>query len=214
MPLPTFRRDDYLTAGQLNDLVVALKRSAVAIVEGCGLTLEQSEGGTVIGLAQAARQLASIISGPDSVGRYAWQGIYRKPDGTYDDLGVSVSGTTSQDPAYELNGIKAVTPGTRVLLTRSPTTGEWVFTAPPLKLIGLVGTGGIPAMSVTGVSPTSVATPGQGTVTLQVFTGTSYATTSTTLTAYNTTATACVAGHYVQMGVGPGGYIHVDVETC
>jgi hypothetical protein len=206
MPLPTFRRDDYLTAGQLNDLVVALKRSAVAIVEGCGLTLEQSEGGTVIGLAQAARQLASIISGPDSVGRYAWQGIYRKPDGTYDDLGVSISGTTSQDPAYELNDIKAVTPGTRVLLTRSPTTGEWVFTAPPLKLIGLVGAGGIPAMSG--------ATPGQGTVTLQVFTGTSYATSSKTITAYNTTATACVSGHYVQMGVGPGGYIHVDVETC
>jgi hypothetical protein len=208
MPLPVFRRDEYLTAGQLNDLVAALKRSTLAIVEGCGLTFEQSEGGTVIGLVRAEKLLARIISGPDSQGRYTWRGVYRKSDGTWDDLDAAISGTPSQDPAFELNSIRAVTPGTRVLLTRSPTTGEWMFTAPPLKLIGLIGSGGIPAMSG--------ATPGQGTVTLQAFNaaGTAYVATTTIITAYNTTATACVAGHYVQMGVGPDGRIHVDVETC
>jgi hypothetical protein len=206
MPLPTFRRDDYLTAGQLNDLVVALKRSAVAIVEGCGLTLEQSEGGTVIGLAHAARQLARIVSGPDSQGRYAWQGVYRKPDGTHDDLGPSISDNSLADPAYELNSIRAVTPGTRVLLTRSPTTGEWVFTAPPLMLVGKTGGSGVPAMSG--------AVPGSATVTLYAYDGTTLTATAQTVAAKNEASTAAGANKFVQMKIGPGGHPFLDFEDC
>jgi hypothetical protein len=203
--LKPFAPGQVLTAEALEALRVAVLAGSLEVVQGCGLILTAGPAGKVLGLTGAETQLARIVSGPDTNGKYAWRGVYRKTDGTFADLDATVSDNTLKDPAYELNGIKAVTPGTRVLLTRSPTTGEWMFTAPPLFLVGKTGGTGIPAMSGN--------TPGSAPVTLYSFDGTTMTATSQVVTTFNTTP-AVAANKFVQLKIGPGGYPFVDVEPC
>jgi hypothetical protein len=161
--------------------------------------------GYTVALARGQGHLARIVSGPDAAGKYAWQAVARQTDGTYADL-TSINDSALADPAYELNGIRAVTPGTRVLLTRSPTTGEWVFTAPPLFLVGKTGGSGVPAMSG--------AVPGSATVTLYSYDGTTLTATAQTVAAKNEASTAAGANKFVQMKIGPGGHPFLDFEDC
>jgi hypothetical protein len=161
--------------------------------------------GYTVALARGQGHLARIVSGPDAAGKYAWQAVARQPDGTYADL-TSINDSALADPAYELNGIRAVTPGTRVLLTRSPTTGEWIFTAPPLFLIAMSPAGGVSAMSG--------STPGSASMVLYSFNGTTLTATTQSMTAFNTTAKPVGGSKFVQLKIGPGGYVFVDVESC
>jgi hypothetical protein len=204
--LKPFVPGQVLTAEALEALRVAVLAGSLEVVQGCGLILTAGPAGKVLGLTGAETQLARIVSGPDTNGKYAWRGVYRKTDGTFADLDAAVSDNTLKDPAYELNSIRAVTPGTRVLLARSPTTGEWMFTAPPLFLVGKTGGSGVPAMSG--------AVPGSATVTLYAYDGTTLTATTQTVAAKNEASTAAGANKFVQMKIGPGGYPFLDFEDC
>jgi hypothetical protein len=206
MPLPRVRAGDAITAELFNALVAAVEAGRLDITLGCGFSLTETPAGTILGSTAMATQLARIVSGPDTAGKYAWRGVYRKPDDTYDDLDPSVSDGSLGDPAYELNSIRAVTPGTRVLLTRSPTTGEWMFDAPALFLVAMTPTGGVPAMSS--------STPGSASMVLYSFNGTTFSATTQSVTAFNTTAKPVGGSKFVQLKIGPGGYAFVDVESC
>jgi hypothetical protein len=204
--LKPFAPGQVLTAEALEALRVAVLAGSLEVVQGCGLILTAGPAGKVLGLTGAETQLARIVSGPDTNGKYAWRGVYRKTDGTFADLDAAVSDNTLKDPAYELNSIRAVTPGTRVLLARSPTTGEWMFTAPPLFLIAMSPAGGVSAMSG--------STPGSASMVLYSFNGTTLTATTQSMTAFNTTAKPVGGSKFVQLKIGPGGYVFVDVESC
>jgi hypothetical protein len=162
--------------------------------------------GTIAADVAPRAQEARIVSGPDGQGRFAWRGVRFNPDGTYTDLDAGTSDRALSDPAYERNSVKAITPGTRVLLVRHPQSDTWRFDAPPLMLVGKTGGSGVPAM--TG------STPGSGTVTLYTYNGATLTATSQTVQAKNEASTAAGANKFVQMKIGPGGYPFLDFEDC
>jgi hypothetical protein len=161
--------------------------------------------GTLAADVAARAQEARIVSGPDGQGRFAWRGIRFDPDGTYTDLDAGTSDRSLSDPAFERNSVKAITPGTRVLLVRHPQSDTWRFDAPEMGLIAMSPAGGIPAGSGTA--------PGSAMVTLYSFNGSNYSSTGVAVRAYNT-AGAVGGSKVLQLKVGPGGYPLVDVEAC
>jgi hypothetical protein len=101
----------------LDAIEAGLNLSVVAPLEST-----TTPAGVQIGLNQAVPLYAMITGGTNP---YAWTEQYTDTGGTW--MTGYQSGTTTLDPAYEINGNLTVPPGTIVWMNRAPASGQWLF---------------------------------------------------------------------------------------
>lgn len=104
---------DELTTLHFKAIYDALERLELRVANGSGLTLSAGPGGTVIGLAERKGFWIKLTS--NSSNAYAWTEQLPQSGGTWVD-GYQ-SGTTSSDPAREVNGL--TTPPTLPKIVRA-----------------------------------------------------------------------------------------------
>lgn len=117
--LPRVRAGDVLRADDLNALYEALERLRLTVGLGSGLTLAETPGGTTLGWS--GRPGMWIKIGSSHTGSaYAWTEQLPATGGTW--VVGPASGTSTVDPARELNGNATVPANTIVRAWRAPQT--------------------------------------------------------------------------------------------
>jgi hypothetical protein len=127
---PTLRDGDLLQPRHLNLIYRELERQAK--VSGVGIDVSDTAAGVTYSSPDVPAIWAKITSGPDGSGGYPWKEVLRNASGVWVDSGLARSAT--EDPAYEINNNRSIGASEKVVeLTRSPTSGVWLFDDPPCQ---------------------------------------------------------------------------------
>lgn len=100
LELPNPRPGDEIEARHLALLYDALRRVALSVAGNSGLSLDSGDHGTIIGFTGDDGFYIELTA--NSGGAYAWTEQLADGAGTW--VAGYRSGTTSTDPAYEMNG--------------------------------------------------------------------------------------------------------------
>jgi len=117
--LPDPKSGDPLRAEHVRALLKLARTHRVRVVP----PLAQMLDGTIY-LAQADGFWAKITGAPSS-GKHPWQQVVGQTGGTW--ANGAASGTTSVDPAYEVNGSTSTLTNKYVWMWREPSSGEMRF---------------------------------------------------------------------------------------
>ncbi len=119
MNKPSFREGDPLSAGMLNRLVEWCSGRRLRF--GRGFTVKGDE----VALAERPGWWAKLTA-RGAAANYAWTRQIATMGGTWSD-DTTLTGTTSDDPAYEVNGVTTLTLPTRAWCWRDHETSEVRF---------------------------------------------------------------------------------------
>jgi hypothetical protein len=122
LDIPDFKAGDPISAAKLNKLLMWLRQ--YKITASPPLDVMETKAGINIRIARPKPIWAKITSGSNP---YAWTMQVRSAINVFTDDPCGLSGTTTNDPAYEWNGLSSVSPGRIVLLETDPGTGQRIF---------------------------------------------------------------------------------------
>ena len=116
-PGQPIRPGEEISAQWLNSLQSLLKSGQIVLAPGCGLELKHTADGGQEIRAVYTNAIWIKITGAASGTAYPWTQQLEAASGTWTNG--TASGTTTTDPAYEINGNTSVASGTIVRAWRS-----------------------------------------------------------------------------------------------
>ena len=116
-PGQPIRPDELISAQWLNALLALLKSGQIVLAPGCGLEMHHTADGGQELRALGATGMWIKITGAGSSGAYPWTEQLEAAGGTW--TAGDATGTTSSDPAYELNAYNSVPTNTIVRAWRT-----------------------------------------------------------------------------------------------
>lgn len=115
-----------ITAEWLNALLTLWQGNRIITPRDASLTSQPDPLGTLLMLDLDA-MLVIKITGGGTGGKYAWTEQVETSGGGWADTSPAVTGTTSDDPAYEINGVASVAVGSVVPAWRTISQGDLRF---------------------------------------------------------------------------------------